>query len=80
MRTGILYVGRVVVLYCVPAPWCAGGGVVEVYGDPEMGWYEWRVIRADGCVVRDSRDQGYGVPEIALRDGLVEASACDRAD
>lgn len=62
------------VLYSIPSPY-DGRFRVEVYGEPDMGWYEWRMVGADGRTQRDSKDRGYGSPEIALRDALVEASA-----
>jgi len=50
-----------------------GDAMIEVYGDPENAWYEWRVIEG-GKVQRDTKDQGYGSPEIALRDALIAMS------
>lgn len=44
-------------------------GVIEVYGEPDMGWYEWRIIER-GTVIHDTREMGYGSPGIALRDAL----------
>lgn len=44
-------------------------GVIEVYGEPDMGWYEWRILER-GAVIHDTRDAGYGSPAIALRDAL----------
>jgi hypothetical protein len=52
---------------------------IEVYGEGDMGWYEWRVLDK-GAVLRDTgRDNngsgiGYGSPEIALRDALNDAA------
>lgn len=60
-------------LYKIPAPYSMGDTMIEVYGDGEMGWYEWRVIEG-GKVLRDTKDQGYGSPEIALRDALIAMS------
>lgn len=61
------------ILYSIPAPYSMGGTMIEVYGAPENGWYEWRVIEG-GKVLRDTKDQGYGSPEIALRDALIAMS------
>ncbi len=44
--------------------------VIEVYGLPEDGWYEWRIMR-DGQIEHDTRQAGYGNPDIALRDALI---------
>lgn len=60
-------------LYKIPAPYSMGDAMIEVYGDPENAWYEWRVIEG-GKVQRDTKDQGYGSPEIALRDALIAMS------
>lgn len=35
-----------------------------------MGWYEWCEIEG-GKLVRDTKGQGYGSTEIALRDTLI---------
>lgn len=59
-------------IYSIPAPYSMGA-MIEVYGDPDMGWYEWRIV-ADGRVEQDTKEQGYGSAEIALRDALMEAS------
>jgi hypothetical protein len=63
------------VIYRVPAPFSAQD-FVEVYGDPEMAWYEWRVVSGGAVprVLRDSKDAGYGVAECALRDALIEVT------
>lgn len=42
---------------------------VDVVGDPEMGSYEWIIMR-NGKSAEHS-DCGYGSPEVALRDGLI---------
>ncbi len=42
-----------------------------VYGDGSMGWYAWQ-LRRGGQVVQDDPDAGYGSPEVALRDALIE--------
>jgi len=56
------------VIYKIDVPF--GAGEIEVYGESDMGWYEWRVVQ-DGKVLRDTKDQGYGSPGIALRDALI---------
>lgn len=64
------------VIYRIEHPYTTGAQI-EVYGEADMGWYEWRVIEK-GAVRRDTgRDHGgqgmgYGIPEIALRDALIE--------
>jgi hypothetical protein len=60
-------------LYSIPAPYSMGDTMIEVYGDPENAWYEWRVVAA-GHVQQDTKNQGYGSPEIALRDALIAMS------
>jgi len=53
---------------------------IEVYGDPEMGWYEWRIIDEAHGVIRDTgldnnrSGRGYGSAGIALRDALMVES------
>ncbi|HBO7987867.1 hypothetical protein [Pseudomonas aeruginosa] len=42
---------------------------IEVYGRPEMAWYEWRGLMS-GEQVAGSEDAGYGDPLVALRDAL----------
>ncbi|MFZ2279288.1 MAG: hypothetical protein WAW39_15960 [Prosthecobacter sp.] len=49
---------------------CMGTRLLIV-GDPDCGGYEW-VILISGEVVAHSND-GYGISEVALRDGLIEA-------
>lgn len=61
------------VIYNIDVPY--GEDTIEVYGDPHMGWYEWRVVTPRFEVIRDSKDRGYGAPGIALRDALVEVTA-----
>lgn len=46
-------------------------GTVHVVGDPDNAAYEWVIRRNDGSI--EHSDDAYGAPEIALRDGLVEA-------
>ncbi|HCF9554560.1 TPA: hypothetical protein NI746_002335 [Pseudomonas aeruginosa] len=46
------------------------GVTAEVFGDPENGSYEWRLVHANGLVEQHS-DCGYGIPAIAMRDALV---------
>lgn len=70
-------------VYNIPA-W---SNTVEVYGDSENGWYEWRLFDFDGAQVQDtgrerydyapsdmSLGRQYGTPESALRDALMVAS------
>lgn len=45
-----------------------GCRVVEVFGDPNNASYEFRIIR-DGVIEHHS-DDGYGMPAVALRDGI----------
>lgn len=45
------------------------GEVLEVFGDPDSACYEW-LLRAGDTVLKHS-DCGYGIPGIALRDGLL---------
>lgn len=69
------------VLYRVPTPYSMGDAMIEVYGDPEMGWYEWRILE-HGRITQDTGQEGtafcpgrqYGIAVIALRDALIEAS------
>jgi hypothetical protein len=42
---------------------------IEVYGEPDMGWYEWRIL-SRGEIVEDSGNAGYRSPTLALRDAL----------
>jgi hypothetical protein len=58
-------------LYRVPTPY--GYGHVEVYGDSDNAWYEWRIVNG-ACIEHDTRDKGYGSAEIALRDALIAAT------
>ena len=44
-------------------------GTIEVYGEPDMGWYEWRILER-GEVLHDTRAAGYGSASLALRDAL----------
>lgn len=44
-------------------------GTIEVYGEPDMGWYEWRIV-SRGEIIHDTCDAGYGSPALALRDAL----------
>jgi hypothetical protein len=67
-------------IYTIPAP-DSIGAVIEVYGEPENVWYEWRIIDG-GRTVRNSGTEGhsafqgwqYGQAEIALCDALMAAS------
>lgn len=46
---------------------CGGRDYVNVFGVD--GSYEWAIIT--GCEVERHSNDGYGAPEIALRDGLI---------
>lgn len=64
-------------IYTIPSP-DSMTSMIEVYGDPENAWYEWRIIDG-GRAVRDTGTEGlqgrqYGQAEIALRDALMAAS------
>ena len=67
-------------IYTVPSP-DSFGAMIEVYGDPENAWYEWRIMDGER-IVRDTGSEGnsafqgrqYGQAEIALRDALMCAS------
>jgi len=68
-------------IYSIPAP-NSLGAFIQVYGDPENGWYEWRIIDG-GRTVRDTGTEGhgallgrqYGQAEIALRDALIDQTS-----
>lgn len=64
------FIMAVAVIYRVPVPYGRVGDVIEVYGDPEMIWYDFRVLRGM-FIVADSDGTAYGCAEIALRDALV---------
>jgi hypothetical protein len=67
-------------IYTLPAP-DTMTALIEVYGDPENAWYEWRIIE-NGRTVKDTgaedhvtfKGRGYGQAEIALRDALMFAT------
>lgn len=67
-------------IYRIPSP-SSFSAVIEVYGEPENAWYEWRIIDG-GRTVNDTGTEGhsafqgrqYGQAEIALRDALMAAS------
>jgi len=67
-------------IYTIPAP-DSMSATIEVYGDPDNAWYEWRILDG-GRTVRDTGKEGhsafqgrqYGQAEIALRDALMFAS------
>ena len=62
-------------IYTIPAPY--NEGMIDVYGDPENAWYEWRIIDKAGRIVQDTASDGgrqCGQAEIALRDALLFAS------
>lgn len=61
------------IIYRIPSPYGIGDKFIEVYGDPNMAWYEWRVMDS-GKIVFDTKDLAYGNPEIALRDALIDLS------
>ncbi len=61
------------VVYRIDRPY--GNGTIEVYGEPDMGWYEWRILER-GEIIHDSGRHGqsgmqYGSAAIALRDALI---------
>lgn len=58
-------------LYNICQPYSNGRCIV--YGEPEMGWYDYVLIDSQGFVESRSNLQ-YGSAEIALRDALVKAS------
>lgn len=52
------------------------GYFVRVIGDPDNGAYEWCISRPESAKIYgkptfEHSDDGYGQPEIALRDGLI---------
>lgn len=67
-------------IYRLPAP-DSRTAEIEVYGEPENAWYEWRIIEGER-IVKDTESDGceafqgrqYGQAEIALRDALMVAS------
>jgi len=67
-------------IYTIPAP-DSMSAIIEVYGDPDNAWYEWRILDG-GRTVQDTGKEGhsafqgrqYGQAEIALRDALMFAS------
>lgn len=59
-------------IYSIPAPDTVSAKI-EVYGEPENAWYEWRIVDGNQTV-RDTKKYGYGQAEIALRDALIFAS------
>ncbi len=63
------------IIYTVSVPY-GKNATIEVYGEPDMGWYEWR-IRETGHIKRDTGAAGgqqYGQAEIALRDALMSCT------
>ncbi len=71
-------------IHRVAVPYSMGDRMIEVYGDPEMGWYEWRVLDGQRTEkdtgtegIGKSRGRMYGSPEIALRDALMVTSGMD---
>lgn len=59
-------------IYEIPAPFTSH--TIEVYGDSDNGYYEWRLVSRNGEILRDTKDQCYGNAEIALRDALIACS------
>lgn len=67
-------------IYTIPAP-DSHDALIEVYGDPNNAWYEWRIVDGNQ-ITRDTGTEGnavfqgrqYGQAEIALRDALMFAS------
>lgn len=65
-------------VYSIPSPYTTDG-TIEVYGEPENAWYEWRILNADGKAQQDTGREGdgrfrgrqYGQAEVALRDALM---------
>ena len=51
-----------------------GEGLLVVFGEGDMGWYEWLAVDSAGKLLRRT-DENYGSPEIALRDALIWASS-----
>ena len=54
-------------IYTIPAP-DSQNATIEVYGDPDNAWYEWRIIDGER-IVQNTNSEGrqYGQAEIALR-------------
>ena len=61
------------IFYKVPVPY-SFDQEVQVYGERDMGWYEWRVMVGQR-VIFDSKEMGYGSPGIALRDALIKVTS-----
>ena len=57
--------------YNVAQPYTNGRCIV--YGDSEMGWYDYVLIDSEGLTETRSNLQ-YGSAQIALRDALIKAS------
>lgn len=50
------------------------GHILEVFGEPDMGWYGWRLYKADsGQVVADDQEACYSAKHVAMREGLNAA-------
>jgi len=64
---------NITTFYRIPAPYSMGDTFIEVWGDGENAWYEWRAVQG-GKILKESKEQGYGSPEIALRDALIAMS------
>lgn len=63
-------------IYQIPAPYRMSA-FIEVYGDPDMAWFEWRIIDGNHTEKDTGDGEGcqYGQAEIALRDALIFATA-----
>lgn len=57
-------------IYTMPAS-DALGAMIEVYGDPENAWYEWRII--DGGRAMRTPQQMTSEQQIGLRQKLIES-------
>ena len=55
-------------VYTINRPF--GSGQILVVGVPDSAWYEYLILSDDGSVIHES-DDGYGSPEVALRDALI---------
>lgn len=58
-------------IYNIAQPYSNGRAIV--YGEPDMGWYDYVLVDSAGMVEHRTGD-AYGSPEIALRDALIRAS------
>lgn len=60
------------ILYRVRVPYSED--MIEVYGEPDWAAYEWRIVNPAGLTIRDTKSDGYGSAEIALRDALIASA------